>query len=190
MTIIPLTYFGPISWWRVLTASDDVVFDIYENYIKQTCRNRCSILSANGVLNLSVPVKKINGNHTAFRDIEIENNQRWQIIHLRAVMSAYRAAPFYDYIIDNIKFIWEKKYNFLIDVCLDSLDCVSKILNINPDYRMSDCYVQTNEHDKRNCKHFSNIDEMQHYHQVFEDRFDFVPDLSILDKLFNDYCYE
>ncbi|MDL2227819.1 WbqC family protein [Odoribacter sp. OttesenSCG-928-L07] len=190
MILLPLTYFGPISWWKLLQSSKDIVFDIHENYIKQTYRNRCTILSANGKLNLSIPVKKTFGNHTAFKDIKIENNQNWQTIHSRAVMSAYKASPFYDYLIDDMNVVWTRKYDYLLDVTLDSMSIIFKILNIKPNFNLSNSYVKAdnNDIDLRKIKNFSNFVENSDndkYQQVFNDRFCFESDLSIVDKIFN-----
>ena len=191
MTILPLTYFGPISWWRIFLTYSDIVCDIHENYIKQTYRNRCSILSANGKQNLSIPIKKTFGNHTAFKDIAIENNQRWQQIHYKTIMSAYKASPYYDYYIDDICHIWTKKYNYLIDVCIESINIVSNIIKTKAEYTLSDSYISSTENDIdfRKCKDLANAtnneSDSQAYYQVFGDRFGFVPDLCILDKIFN-----
>ncbi|MBP5782038.1 MAG: WbqC family protein, partial [Bacteroidales bacterium] len=100
MTILPVTYFGPVGWWNKLDVSDTTVFDINENYIKQTYRNRWRILSCNGLLTLSIPVKKVDGNHTLLKNMRIDNYQNWQIRHYRAVLSAYKASAFFDYYID------------------------------------------------------------------------------------------
>ncbi|MDR2084049.1 MAG: WbqC family protein [Bacteroidales bacterium] len=189
MTLIPLTYFGPISWWKILLANNDIVFDIYENYIKQTYRNRCSILSANGLLNLSIPVKKTNGNHTVFKDIKVENNQNWQHIHYKAIMSAYKASPFYDYYIDDIQHIWTTKYDYLLDVCLESINIISKITKTTPKFILSDSYITANSDDsdfRKSQKYILESDfTVNPYTQVFSDRFNFISDLSILDKIFN-----
>ncbi|MDD4142794.1 MAG: WbqC family protein [Bacteroidales bacterium] len=192
MTVIPIAYFGPISWWTILNNFVDVEFDIHENYIKQTMRNHCNILTANGKLTLSIPVKKVNGNHTLLKDVRIESNQPWQKIHSRTVMSAYKASPFYDYFIDDISPIWEKHYNFLIDTCFDSIEIIGKILKIQRNYTVSQKYIapQPPILDLRKESDYNNYVqknlELPTYHQVFCDRFDFVNDLSILDKIFNE----
>ena len=187
MSILPLTYFGPIGWWNILSQSDNCIFDIYENYVKQTYRNRCSILTANGVLNLSIPVKKVNGNHTAFKDVKIENNQHWQIIHYRATLSAYKASPFFDYYIDDIMPVWNKHYDFLLDVCIDSFNIVQNIISKKFNINLSESYIIASENDSDYRKDYDfNYPPVIQYNQVFSDRFNFIANLSILDQLFND----
>ena len=183
-TVLPPVYFGPVNWWKTALTRQNVIFDINENYVKQTCRNRCSILSANGMLNLSVPVKKIDGNHTKLKNIRIENQQPWQRLHSRTIMSAYKASPYYDYVIDDIKDIWTKKFDFLLDLCVYSIEAVKKVSNVNLDVVFSEEYVKpaNNIEDYRQgCF----LEDNTTYVQVFSDRFDFVKNLSILDKIFN-----
>ncbi len=195
MIILPLTYFGPISWWTILNNNkNDIIFDIHHNYVKQTYRNRCTIQSANGKLNLSIPVTKTFGNHTPFKDIKIDNSQNWQRNHFRTIKSAYKASPYFDYLIEKLIYIWEKQYNYLIDVCLDSLESTKELLNLNLSYSLSKEYIDLNNNstnnnytDLRYINEYTNYldSPLTEYIQVFSDRFNFMNDLSILDKLFN-----
>ncbi|MGI6719246.1 MAG: WbqC family protein [Bacteroidales bacterium] len=191
---MPLTYFGPISWWTILRDNkDNIIFDIHHNYVKQTYRNRCSIQSSNGKLNLSIPITKTFGNHTPFKDIKIDKSQNWQRIHIKSIKSAYKSSPYYDYLIEEIIYIWEKKYNFLIDVCLDSLEGISKLLKLDLSYILSSEYIDINDNTSKNYTDLRYVGEfnnylnypLSEYTQVFSDRFYFMNDLSILDKLFN-----
>ena len=185
--ILPLTYFGPIGYWNLLKKNDNIIFDVHENYIKQTYRSRCIILTCNGKITLSIPVKKVDGNHTTLKNIQVENNQPWQRTHFRTIQSAYKASPYFDYLIDDFIHIWEKRYTYLIDVCLDSIQAVCNVANININYSLSDEYIKTCDtvQDYRNEEDFF-IEPLDSYCQVFNDRFQFEPNLSILDKIFND----
>jgi len=75
--LMPSTYLGPISYYRILAAHDSVLRESMENYVKQTYRNRCSILGANGILDLGIPVKH-TGNRDVMKDVKISNYERWQ----------------------------------------------------------------------------------------------------------------
>ena len=186
MTILPVTYFGPVGWWNKLDVSDSTVFDINENYIKQTYRNRCRILSCNGLLTLSIPVKKVDGNHTLLKNMRIDNNQNWQIRHYRAVLSAYKASAFFDYYIDDIIHIWQKHYDFLADVCIDSYETICNIMDKHYEATFSPSYIipDKTDIDLRKGEEFD-FGPFDEYCQVFSDRFSFFPNLSIIDLLFN-----
>ena len=90
--VIP-AYSGNVQYYSILSHFSEVYLEQYSHYIKQTYRNRCQILTANGVMNLTIPVDKISGEKMLDKDVRISNTD-WQRVHWGAIESAYNNSPF------------------------------------------------------------------------------------------------
>ena len=165
------------------------VVEVCETYHKQTYRNRCRVMTANGVESLSVPVVKVNGNHTMTKDMAISPIEPWQHIHSRCLESAYKAAPYFDHYYDCLRPIFEGHFERLIDLNDAALQAVLKMLKIKKEIVHTTDYVRETENDLREAfspkKAFENI-SFPEYYQVFSAKFPFAPDLSVLDLVFNE----
>lgn len=186
------SYFPCIQYVSKFLIHDSIVIDIFENYQRQTYRNRCRIQSANGISYLSVPVKK--NFHTKFKDIQIDYSELWQKNHSRSIMSAYRNSAFYEYYADEFNFAFSQNQKFLLDLNQKILEKTFDILKIKPDYKYSSEFIDDNttkdyrdvispkENKSKNDSEF----KMQKYIQVFSERHGFSENLSILDLIFNE----
>jgi len=117
MIILPLTYWGSIEHFAQLRqGGEEAVIDLGENYVKRSERNRTEIVTPTGGMVLSVPLIKANRPRTPMRDMRIDNSKRWQHQHWVAILSAYRSSPYFDYIADRIAPIYEREWNYLIDL--------------------------------------------------------------------------
>ena len=146
-------------------------------------------MTANGVESLSVPVIKVNGNHTMTKDVAISYKEQWQQIHRRCMESAYKAAPYFDHYYDFLKPIFETHYERLIDLNDAALMTVLKMLKVQKEIVHTTDYIHEAENDLReafNPKKAVESDGFPKYYQVFSAKFPFAPDLSILDLLFNE----
>ena len=189
MTLFTTAYFPSISYMARFLKEDAPVVEIWETYHKQTYRNRCRVMTANGVESLSVPVVKVNGNHTMTKDMVISPVEPWQHIHSRCLESAYKAAPYFDHYFDLIKPIFETRFERLIDLNDTALQAVWKMLKANKEIVHTTDYVHEVENDFRESfspKAISNPDSFPQYYQVFSAKFPFAPNLSILDLVFNE----
>ncbi|SEC90022.1 WbqC-like protein family protein [Tenacibaculum sp. MAR_2009_124] len=187
MALFIPTYFAPISQYAAIYQSDRVVFEVHDNFQKQTYRNRFCIYGANGKLSLSIPVKhKTNEGRKKTRDTLVENDFPWQQQHLKSLQTAYRSSPFFEFFEDELTTIFSKKYKYLHDVNLDTYSFVSEALELDHDYIKTEDYVIEVDNDFRQlalAKKGISI-EMDSYIQMFDDKHGFLPNLSILDLLF------
>ncbi len=98
--LLTTAYFPPVGYMAEVLRADTVVIEVHETYPKQTCRNHCVIQGPNGRQTLSIPVTRINGNHTKTRDILISTHEPWQKTHWRSIQTAYNNSPFFLYYLD------------------------------------------------------------------------------------------
>lgn len=184
-------YFPPISYVAAMLDKPVVVVEQYETFPKQTYRNRAVVATANGLLPLSVPVIRTNGNHTYTKDMDICYNENWAAKHWRAIESAYNSSPYFLYYKDDVEAILNKKHRTLLELNMDILAFVFKKLKVAKDIMLSTDFVLAEDvatiEDYRNRFSPKNkeIIQLPPYDQVFEDRYGFQQDLSILDLLFN-----
>lgn len=193
MILLPTQYLGSIEYYFLLFTNLETVIEKHETFSKQTTRNRAFIYTANGKFAISIPIKA-RSNHLKSKDIKICYDTRWQDIHWKAIESAYLKSAFFEYFKDDlILFYKEKKYDYLIDFNEAMQEIISTLIgfknkltytneyfhnsNLTLDFRKV-FTVKTNE---------SVIFEssIPHYFQVFQHKFGFISNLSILDLLFN-----
>jgi len=191
--LLSTAYFPPIQYFAKLSLKKTVTLEVCENYQRRSYRNRCLISGANGIITLSVPVLKGSSENQAIRDVRISYETDWQRIHFRSIMSAYKHSPYYEFLIDELLFVWEKREQFLFDLNLKILKVLIELSGLsNITIILSDKYSDVNEHesdwrkiihpreDINADKHFKRIP----YQQSFSDKFGFQPNLSILDAMF------
>lgn len=189
-SLFSTAYFPPVSYVAAMLESDSIVVEQYETFPKQTYRNRTVIATANGLLALTVPVVRTNGNHTYTKDMAICYNENWTLKHWRAIESAYNSSPYFLYYKDEVEVILNKQHATLIDLNMDILTFVFKKLKVKKEVILSDDYIsQIGEGTIDYRNHFSpknkELLSLPEYDQVFEDRYGFQSDISILDLIFN-----
>ena len=191
MTVLLSTaYLPPISYLSACLHTDQVLIERFETYPKQTCRNRCHIYGPNGLQTLSIPVIKVNGNHTLTKDIRIATSTPWQRLHWRSIETAYNNSPFFLYYQDEFERVFEKKFDFLLDLNIMLLEILFDILRIEKKIGFTDHFLKIPEgiEDHREFSKKMNVhsnDAFPPYTQVFSPQHGFIADLSIIDLLFN-----
>lgn len=188
--LLSTAYFPPISWMGMFLSFENRTIEYFENYKKQSYRNRCIIFSANGALPLIIPVIKSTGNHTAMSDIKVDYKQNWVINHWRSIEAAYRKTPYFLHYSHHFKEILNKEHPSLIDLNHELLEKILILLRIeNKNFEYTHSYVRNPENDLRDAIHPKKSNhgiEISHeYYQPFSHKYGFLKDLSILDLLFN-----
>ena len=164
--ILSSYYLAPISYYARLAKVSEVSIDTDEPYRKQTLRNRCWIASPNGPMALTVPVVKFVPYHTPMRDIRISDHGNWRHLHWNALQSSYGRTPFFEFYADEFAPFYERKWDFLVDYNQALQEMVCKQLDLPLTVPVPAPSSPT-------------------YYQLFSDRNGFMPDLSIVDLLFN-----
>lgn len=186
--IFPTAYLPSIEYVSLFLKTEDASIELFETYQKQSCRTRTNVMTANGVQTLTIPVIKTNGNHTLTKDIEISYKESWQQVHLRCLESAYRKSAYFDYYFPYFEKIYRQKFNTLVELNDFCLKTILKIMKVKKDYSFTTDFERiVDENDYRiSLSKGTNKIEMKPYYQVFADRHGFIPNLSIVDLLFNE----
>lgn len=183
------TYFPSISQYAALLQAETITFEKEDNFQKQTNRNRMYIYSPNGVQLLNIPVKHSKELHQKYKDVKIENAFDWQKNHFKSLEAAYRTSPFFEFFEDDIRPVFEKKHEFLMDLNFEIFEIINECLGVTLPYITTEEYFHEVENytDFRplaNGKKDTFVNES--YTQVFNEKHGFIPNLSILDVLFNE----
>ncbi|MAZ29386.1 MAG: hypothetical protein CL868_20225 [Cytophagaceae bacterium] len=187
--LIQPCYFSDILSYACIAQSEKIILETCDNYQKQTYRNRCIIGTANGTLSLTIPVKHVGGDgHKKTAEALIENNFAWQKEHWRSIQIAYRTSPFFEFYEDDIRFLYEDKFENLLHFNKETLRVVLDILQAEKEIEYTQSYVlEPVVRDRRYlaiAKRKRTVD-LPAYNQVFEEKNGFIPHLSVLDLTFN-----
>ncbi|MDP1622582.1 MAG: WbqC family protein [Bacteroidales bacterium] len=190
LVLLPTAYLPSVNYMAEAIKADEIVIEAFETYTKQTCRNHCTIFGPNGKQKLTIPVIKVNGNHTLTKDVLISAHQPWQKIHWRSIETAYNNSPFFLYYQDQIAHLYHKKFRHLLDMNTEILFIILKILNASQPVRFTQIFEKHPDYeiDLRTIlgvKLSGKQTKYPGYTQVFETSHGFIPGLSILDVIFN-----
>ena len=172
-----------------IAIADELVLETDDNFQKQTNRTRTNIYSPNGLQTLTIPVKHANILHQKTKDIKIENDFDWQKQHLKSLEAAYRTSPFFEYFEDELRLIFSKKHEFLLDLNLETFELVLKFLRLNKTYTKTTEYFKEPQQTK-DFRYFADGKKdkstFEVYTQVFDNKHGFLTNLSVLDLIFNE----
>ena len=193
--LLTSTYFGPIQWYQKLHRMPCII-EQHDHFVKQTYRNRCVIATANGTQTLTVPIERYDGTKCPMRDIRISDHGNWRHLHWNALVSAYGETPFFEFYADDLRPFFEKQHTFLFDLNLDIMHTMCQLLDVRPQVTLSEQYIVLPSEDDA-VVDFREAIRPKHplpdadfnptpYYQVRAQRHGFLPNLSILDLLFNE----
>lgn len=186
--------FPPISYLAVIAKSAGAFIDPFENYSKQSFRNRYEIYGPNGRQTLSIPIIKQSGQKTMLRDTKIEFVSDWKKVHLRSLEAAYANTPFFEYYFPEVKDMILCHKEYLIEYNRLILSELQKLFKLNTEIRFTEKYIETGSasldyreafHPKHQRRKPLIRFNQESYYQIFSDKYGFMEDLSCLDLLFH-----
>ena len=191
LSLFSSLYAGNLMYYSSILKAEMVTIDLFENFHKQSFRNRCSIASPNGILNLIIPINRKS--KSIIKEVKIDDSQNWRKIHWKSLESSYRSSPYFEFYEDGFHSIFFKQNcNYLFEFNQLIFQEVLKALKVEIEVTFTDSYIPKNNtiHDFRTLIHpkiqsDNQLKELK-YHQVFQEKQKFIPNLSVLDLLFNE----
>jgi hypothetical protein len=187
--LISTAYLPPLEYMSVISGADEILIEKEETYLKQSYRNRCYILSAHGPQLLTVPVYLGSLHKTNIKDIRIDYSKRWQQVHLGAMTASYNSSPFFEFYFDTFEKIISTGHEFLLELNMAAAEAVLQILKIKTIINYTESFepaegkpldFRYSISPKKETYYIS-----KRYLQVFDTGKGFVPNLSIVDLIFN-----
>ena len=185
--------FPPVQYFARVACFNEVFIEGHCHYSRQTYRNRYLIAGPNGIMPLTVPVEKVSGKKITTKDIRVSYDTPWNDLHWKSIVSAYNASPYFQFYDLYLEPLFSKKWKYLLDLDLASLNTLMECLEINTNVHLTK-YFEPSEHYQTDYReiihpkkevtldpHFKVVP----YRQVFEQKLGFIANLSILDLLFN-----
>lgn len=191
-------YYGSIEQFVAIAQADTVTFEKYDNYQKQTYRNRTYIATPEGPLLLNIPIKHTSKGqrgerervHQKYSEVQIENSFQWQREHWKSIQIAYRTSPFFEYYEDDFAPLYEKKHTHLMEFNLEAFSVLKNILRPDIPIDFTEVYHKAPENliDFRRLANAKSNSTFQPtpYVQVQEKHHGFLPNLSVIDLIFNE----
>lgn len=197
-TLLSTAYLAPVAYYAKLYHAPRVLIEAHEHYVKQTYRNRTFIGTDRGALSLSIPIEKGYKTQCPIREARLSPHGAWRHVHLVALMSNYGGSPFYEYYIDDIAAVLNHPYDRLFDLNEALRETICRLIGFTPRVCYTDAYLTPQDaategladfrdriHPKRYLRTAVPDFRPLPYYQVFDTRRPFLPNLSILDLLFN-----
>jgi hypothetical protein len=187
MILLQPTYFSPILQYIAIANADELIFETEDNFQKQSYRNRCYIYTAQGKQLLNVPVQHTKEIKQKTKDVKIDYKDDWHKQQLKTLKTAYSSSPYYEFYIDDLLPVFEKKIQFLLDlnflthkIIIDALQLeipTKKTTEYEKEPNILDLRILAEDKPKIPYN-------LERYIQVFSENHGFIPNLSILDLLF------
>lgn len=193
--LLSSAYLPPVQYFAHMLRAERVYVEQFDHYQKQTYRNRCVIAAPDGPLALTLPIEKPETAKAFMRDIRISDHGNWRHLHWNALQSAYNHTPFFEYYKDDFIPFFEKKHAFLVDFNENLIQLICSLIDMQPQLDRTMNYHPQAEagvddlreviHPKRDYTLADEAFKVIPYYQVFQERLGFLPNLSIVDLLFN-----
>ena len=186
-TLLCSAYLPPVNFFTAIKSGGDVLIEQYDNYCKQTYRNRCRIATAGGIQTLTIPVVKSDSPKQLMKDVRISDHGDWRRQHWNALESAYMNSPFFMYYQDDFRPFYERRIEFMIDFNTQLTELILKLAGMDKKIKLTESYSRpsTGINDLRQLIDPQQTAQNRPYWQVFKQKYGFQPNLSAVDLLFN-----
>lgn len=185
--LFPIFYLPPIAWFSLFLNDEiEVELEQFENFPKQTYRNRANIYGANGKLSLIIPIKH-NGERVV-KNIEYSDAENWKNLHWKSIKTAYQSSPYFEYYEAELSKIYEFQNSNLMQFNLNALQIILKILKSQKSFTFTQSYTKISDSIDLREKFVAKSEESNHfsdYYQTFSEKHGFIENLSILDLICN-----
>ena len=186
-TLLDCEYFPCIGWYRQFVRSENILIEKQEYFQRATLRNRCYVAGPNGRLALSVPLEGGRNQRSFMHDLRISNQVKWQTQHWKTIQACYGRSPYFTYFEDSLVLIFTKRYEFLVDLNLDSIELMNRLLSLKKEFTVTESYQKEYPDPVNDFRSTFTTDTLTpddiHYLQPFEDKNGFISGLSMLDML-------
>jgi len=186
--LLPILYLPPISWFvKFFNEKNNIILEKWENFPKQTYRNRAYIYCSNGKLPLIIPIK--HDGCRLYKDLKISYSENWRDLHWKSIKIAYQSSPFFEFYEENLQKIYSSDTENLMDFNLNTLEIIFSIFKLKKNITYTEKYDKNPSKmiDYRDCfsPKVNNKIENREYYQVFSEKLGFIENLSILDLICN-----
>ena len=150
-----------------------------------------------GALALTIPVEKPENGSRLIRDLRISEHGNWRHQHWQALCSSYFNSPFFEYYQDDFHPFYEKRYDFLMDFNEALIAKCCELIDIQPLLQRTTSYQEKIDVSSDEFEDFRDVISPKKdlsldtsfsptpYYQVFSAKHGFLPNLSIVDLIFN-----
>jgi hypothetical protein len=191
MIILESNYFPCIRYFKELANSTSVTIDQFESFKKMSFRNRCIVVGANGLINLTVPVEGGRNTKQLVKDVRISYSENWQQQHWKTILSSYAKSPFFEYYQHDVEQLIKNKNIFLIDKNMEIINWFVKKFKLQTTVELSNCnQFEFTSNDFSYIKRWLPSNYIEHsgtaivYKQMFEEKLGFQENVSLLDLIF------
>jgi hypothetical protein len=185
MNAFSCAYFPSLAYVRALLQEQHIIIDLYEHYIKQSIRTRTEILSANGVIQLNIPIVHAAAGKQAMHELKIDYSKNWMAEHWRAIESAYANAPHFEHYAHDLRALFAQQPAYVYELNQAILEWINAALDLQLKVEWSETYTGQTESDKKAWMG-RDLNPTKAYQQVFGNQNEFVKNLSVLDGLMNE----
>lgn len=213
VAILQPSYLPWLGFFDQMAQADTFVFLDDVQFTRRDWRNRNKIRTREGWGWLTVPIIQKGKFEQTLMETRIDRSTGWSEKHSETLRHHYAKTPHFDYYFPQLQSIYNRNHELLVDLCLDSISWIQKVLNIKtPSQKSSELNLGEKKQERilAICRslgathYFSgeaakdylseeaflryNISlEFQDYkHPEYRQRYaNFVPHLSILDLIFN-----
>jgi hypothetical protein len=185
MPVFSCAYFPSLAYVRALLHEQHVVLDLHEHYVKQSIRTRTEILSANGIIQLNIPIVHAAAGKQAMHALKIDYSKNWLAEHWRAIESAYANAPHFEHYAHDLRALFAQQPAYVYELNQLILDWINTALDLQLKLEWSETYTGQADSDKKAWMG-RDLNPTKAYQQVFSNKEAFVRNLSVLDGLMNE----